>query len=124
MSSEEERDQLRRYTRDQVKSLLLKSKLGRCIDFNNLEECWPWTGGKNKGGYGITSWRGKAGKLVHRVVFIYFHDWEPPVVMHLCNNRGCVNPWHLAGSDWSENNKLAYAHGGRIRKWLTTPPSE
>lgn len=50
-------------------------------------------------------------RLLHRKVFLEKHGFLPPVVMHTCDNRRCVNPEHLKAGDWSANNKDRAAKG-------------
>jgi len=52
----------------------------------------------------------------HRVVFAAFHgialaELHGKVIMHLCDNPGCVEPSHLAVGTQSENIKDMYAKG-------------
>lgn len=49
--------------------------------------------------------------LLHRKVFVEHNGFVPPVVMHTCDNRRCINPAHLVAGDWDKNNKDRAAKG-------------
>lgn len=58
--------------------------------------CWLWTGGRQRGGYGIfTVARRPVG--AHRVSFVLRNGSIPTGlwVLHRCDTRACVNPDHL-----------------------------
>jgi hypothetical protein len=61
-------------------------------------ECWEWTGGKSHG-YGVLALPGHAAPKVRAARYSYeLHCGPIPdglVIDHLCENKGCVNPWHL-----------------------------
>src|SRR3990167_9441088 len=67
-------------------------------------DCWVWTGGRDKDGYGRTSYLGKEW-FVHRLMY----EWYNPeledhlVVMHTCDNPPCANPKHLKKGTHGDN---------------------
>jgi DNA-binding transcriptional regulator YiaG len=58
-------------------------------------ECWEWQGAMLRGGYGIFRWgrNENAHRLAYELVLGPIPEGHE--VHHTCNNRGCVNPFHM-----------------------------
>ena len=101
---------------------LLKIFLKRA-DIKGPDDCWPWLGPiDNHLGYGRTCFLGYA-TTAHRTAWILANGKEPPktirnrkiLVRHLCGNRNCVNPNHLALGNYSDNGKDASEEGKNVK---------
>ena len=81
--------------------------------------CWEWTGTQNGRGYGALHVnRGGKRKTIkaHRLSYEIRYQCSPPEylhVMHLCDNRICVNPDHLILGTRHDNMQDA-ARKGKI----------
>ena len=82
---------------------------------HSWDGCWEWTGGKNGDGYGVIRGDERRILLAHRLSFVmHKEDLEArEVVMHSCDNPGCVNPDHLFKGSQGQNNKDAWDKGHR-----------
>jgi hypothetical protein len=74
-------------------------------------DCWEWTAYRYLG-YGRLRVGPKA-TLAHRVSFVIAHGREPrDMVLHTCDNRGCVNPAHLYEGNNADNMRDRLKRGG------------
>ena len=65
--------------------------------------CWEWQGGRNKDGYGRVQIDGRP-RLAHRVIYEQLAGPIPKESLdHLCRNRRCCRPSHLAPATNREN---------------------
>jgi hypothetical protein len=60
------------------------------------EECWTWTGGRDKDGYGLFSTKDSSYRSHRLSWFLEFGKFDQSLmVLHNCDNPICVNPYHL-----------------------------
>lgn len=82
--------------------------------FTDIDEngCWSWKGYKRKDGYSNFFINGKA-CLVHRISYILFNGNIPKgkCVLHKCDNRNCVNPFHFWLGSYSDNARDMISKG-------------
>jgi hypothetical protein len=92
----------------------LMARLWAKVDKGEPDECWPFTGYRSHG-YGRIGLGSRADGVdgAHRVVA--WANYGPPnpghQARHLCGNRACCNPDHIAWGDQSANEMDKVAHG-------------
>lgn len=89
--------------------------------------CWQWTAASRGNGYGALKIDGKVHDA-HRVSYLIHKGAiaDDLLVMHSCDNRGCVNPAHLKAGTYSDNHNDAIAKGRLTpyKKTRTEPLTE
>lgn len=91
-------------------------RFDREISVNLETGCWDWQGAKHARGYGQFRFR-DSNWLAHRVAFVLYHQQEIPpgmVVMHRCDNPGCVGPNHLMLGTQADNMADKTAKGRQL----------
>jgi len=98
--------------------LSLLEKLLNKIIINQTTDCWEWQGGKNNIGYGMIR-DGDKMRTAHRVSYEEHNNTIIPknlVIMHSCDNPGCVNPQHLSLGTRKQNTQDMLTKG-RGKPW-------
>lgn len=123
LTRERVRQIVKKYNIEKPKDNIIKEKIPYCIKTKNRllkyvkyldSGCWEFTKTKTKTGYGRISYCGK-GQYAHRVSYELFNNIklenngrntsETICVLHICNNRSCVNPDHLYLGTQEDNAK-------------------
>ena len=83
-------------------------------------DCWEWQGSRTKEGYGKFYHQGGP-VWAHR--FAYEREYgdipKDRIIMHGCNNPGCVNPSHLLLGSYAANTMHSSMSGTHPRRKLT-----
>lgn len=74
--------------------------------------CWQWKAAGNT--YGIFWYKSK-NCLSHRVSYYFATQNWPDMVLHICDNKKCVNPHHLYAGNASQNAVDASNRGLLLR---------
>lgn len=78
----------------------------------NWTGCWLWVGSVSKQGYGTVGWKNKNWQA-HRLMYTLTVGKieEGLLIRHLCGNRLCCNPTHLATGTYGDNSADTAKHG-------------
>ena len=80
--------------------------------------CWNWIGSISKYGYGKFSIKFQDIRA-HRFSYEYYKEKikDGFILCHSCNNRKCVNPWHLRQDTYKSNSiDMVIANRQRCQK--------
>jgi len=107
------------YTPKDIERFLGKIDKENSTMFYNGTRCWEWTAGRFSNGYGQISMGGRRGNkyLAHRISYeLEFGKIDfGLLVLHHCDNRGCVNPSHLFLGTHKENAADMVTKGRQIK---------
>ena len=91
------------------------------VDVRGPDECWPWTGYTNPGGYGMMKIENGPGLVTH--ISLEISGRPRPVglhALHSCHNPPCCNEKHLRWGTDAENAADRKA-SGRPHGSITCP---
>jgi hypothetical protein len=88
------------------------------VDKRGPDECWLWTGGTDRRGYGLITFNNKSYRAPRISLMLRDGALPPPELdaCHCCDNPRCVNPNHLSGCTRSQNMRDA-SKRGRLHIW-------
>lgn len=103
----------------------LEERFWRKVNKKSESECWEWFGVVLNGGYGQIRSGGKSGKHIqaHRLSYEINKGKIPDglVVMHMCDNRKCVNPYHLQLGTYKDNAQDCWGKGRGVINVIARP---
>lgn len=76
------------------------------VEKKSDNECWEWKGSLLKNGYGKIGYGANSKLLAHRLSFMIHNNKEieeGKYILHSCDNRKCVNPFHLREGTQQDN---------------------
>ena len=105
------------YKRESRRGLCLEDRFWQHVDRGDTNQCWEWTGRRDRDGYGqfvlyppdaLKKRTVKSSRLAYELA-----NGSPAKdnVLHRCNNRPCCNPEHLYDGTLSQNALDAVAAG-------------
>lgn len=98
------------------KVIAVESRFWPKVNKRGVDDCWPWLGRLNRGGYGTFRWTAKGDVKAHRAAWELCVGPIPPgmFVLHRCDIRHCVNPAHLFLGSLADNNHDRDAKGRTV----------
>lgn len=94
-----------------------KDYLLQRLSIKSYEDCWEWTKGKDKDGYGQCHCAKSAieNKVTraHQLAFVAWKGSIPEgkIICHTCDNPSCCNPLHLYAGTHKDNVKDCVERG-------------
>lgn len=94
------------------------------VDRRSPSECWPWTAGRYRSGYGSFGINSGVGVRANRYAYLAHYGVDPgdSHVLHSCDNPICCNPHHLSLGTHQENMSDREAKGRNVVKFGVEHP--
>lgn len=92
-------------------------KFRRRVEYDANEiGCWRWCGPSQSRGYGVLSLGKRKSVLAHRAAYAFEFGPIPDgmFVCHRCDNRWCVNPWHMFLGSALDNSRDMVRKGRHV----------
>lgn len=96
-----------------------KESLMARVDQKGPNECWPWLGRQNAGGYGTICFNNRHWLATRLIMSFEGHDVTDLCVLHSCDNTSCCNPAHLSVGTKFENSLDRDSRGRNSHNKLT-----
>lgn len=92
------------------------------VDIGTPDDCWPWLGRTDRGGYG-NFWFNGRNITSHRFAWLAWRGsiQDQLCVCHHCDNRPCCNPAHFFLGTTQENTADKVRKGRQARGSATRP---
>lgn len=82
----------------------LEDRFYDLVQTGEQNECWPFMGSKDEGGYGYFRYGAAGINKAHRMAaWLAGRNIEGLVVLHSCDNPPCCNPAHLSTGTHADN---------------------
>lgn len=91
--------------------MLIEQIIDRCVI--EPDGCVTWRGAHDGKGYPHCSVDGKTVRVFRELYRAFVGEISAEVLHHRCENKGCVNPWHLEEVSKSEHH--AFKHPRTLR---------
>lgn len=91
--------------RSDTRAMTLAERVARHVQRRAPDECWEWTGNRDKFGYGRVAGKREGIFYAHRAAWVVANGPIPDglYVLHRCDNPPCCNTAHLWLGTYKEN---------------------
>jgi len=90
--------------------------LSKCLNVDDPDACWEFTGNRACFGHGMLFFRGAAMHASRVMLATYGAPVDDCMVCHRCGNPPCCNPKHLYLGTQQDNMDDMISHGNTVAK--------